>query len=37
VIGPGDIARAHAADEYVELDDLEWAAELFKNLLVYSL
>jgi acetylornithine deacetylase len=24
VIGPGDIGRAHAADEYVELADLEW-------------
>lgn len=37
VIGPGDIARAHAADEYVELDDLTWAAELFERLLGYSL
>ncbi len=36
VIGPGDIARAHAADEYVELDDLEWAVELFKSVLDYS-
>ena len=33
VIGPGDIARAHAADEYVEIDDLEWAIELFSRLL----
>lgn len=33
VIGPGDIARAHAADEYVELDDLEWAVELFRAML----
>ena len=33
VIGPGDIARAHAADEYVELEDLEWAVELFTSLL----
>jgi acetylornithine deacetylase/succinyl-diaminopimelate desuccinylase-like protein len=33
VIGPGDIARAHAADEYVELDDLEWAVELFHAML----
>nr|MBA2540701.1 peptidase dimerization domain-containing protein [Deltaproteobacteria bacterium] len=24
VIGPGDIAQAHAADEFVELADLEW-------------
>ena len=37
VIGPGDIARAHAADEYVELDDLEWAVELYASLLNYSL
>jgi len=29
VIGPGDIAQAHAADEFVTLDDLEWAVELF--------
>jgi acetylornithine deacetylase len=28
VIGPGDIAQAHAADEWVGLDDLEWAVEL---------
>ncbi len=33
VIGPGDIAQAHAADEYVTLDDLEWAVELFAALL----
>ena len=33
VIGPGDIAQAHAADEYVPLDDLEWAVELFRALL----
>jgi acetylornithine deacetylase len=37
VIGPGDIARAHAADEYVTLDDLEWAVELYRSLLGYSL
>jgi acetylornithine deacetylase len=30
VVGPGDIARAHAPDEYVELDDLEWAIELLR-------
>ena len=33
VIGPGDIGRAHAADEYVELDDLAWAVELFRSVL----
>jgi acetylornithine deacetylase len=29
VIGPGDIAQAHAPDESVALDDLDWAAEVF--------
>ncbi|HLL21536.1 MAG TPA: hypothetical protein VK427_05365, partial [Kofleriaceae bacterium] len=37
VIGPGDIGRAHAADEYVTLDDLAWAVEMFRALLRYSL
>ncbi|HEU4733253.1 MAG TPA: M20/M25/M40 family metallo-hydrolase, partial [Kofleriaceae bacterium] len=32
VIGPGDIAQAHAADEYVPLEDLEWAVGLFRSL-----
>lgn len=32
VIGPGDIAQAHAADEYVTLDDLDWAVGLFRSL-----
>lgn len=30
VIGPGDIAQAHGADEFVALDDLGWAIELFR-------
>jgi len=30
VIGPGDIAQAHGADEFVTLDDLEWAVALFR-------
>jgi acetylornithine deacetylase len=30
VIGPGDIAQAHAADEWVALEDLEWAVALFR-------
>jgi acetylornithine deacetylase len=30
VVGPGDISRAHAPDEYVELDDLDWAVELLR-------
>ncbi len=33
VIGPGDIAQAHAADEWVSLDDLGWATELFRTVL----
>jgi len=33
VVGPGDIAQAHAADEYVALDDLEWAVGVFRSLL----
>jgi acetylornithine deacetylase len=33
VIGPGDIAQAHAADEFVSLDDLDWAVELFRHML----
>ena len=30
VIGPGDIAQAHAADEWVALEDLDWAVELMR-------
>ena len=33
VVGPGDIGQAHAADEFVTLDDLDWAVELFRALL----
>ena len=33
VIGPGDIAQAHSADEFVPLEDLDWAIELFKRAL----
>jgi len=33
VVGPGDIGQAHAADEFVSLDDLDWAVTLFKSLL----
>jgi acetylornithine deacetylase len=33
VVGPGDIAQAHAADEYVTLADLDWAVELYRGLL----
>ncbi len=31
VIGPGDIGQAHAADEYVTLDDLAWATAMFER------
>jgi len=34
VVGPGDIGQAHAADEFVTLEDLDWAVTLFKSLLV---
>jgi acetylornithine deacetylase len=33
VVGPGDIAQAHAADEFVALEDLDWAVELYRALL----
>lgn len=29
VVGPGDITRAHAPDEWVSVEDLEWAVETF--------
>jgi acetylornithine deacetylase len=32
VIGPGDIAQAHAANEFVPLEDLDWAVGLFRSL-----
>jgi len=31
VVGPGDIAQAHAADEFVTLADLDWAVSLFED------
>jgi len=33
VIGPGDIAQAHAANEFVPLEDLDWAVGLFRALM----
>ncbi len=33
VIGPGDIAQAHSADEWVTLEDLDWAVDLFRSLI----
>lgn len=36
VIGPGDIAQAHAADEYVTLADLDWAVDFFAHVYAQS-
>ena len=36
VIGPGDIAQAHAADEYVTLADLDWAVDFFAHVYARS-
>ncbi len=33
VIGPGDIAQAHTADEYVLLSDLRWAMDLVSGVI----
>lgn len=33
VIGPGDIAQAHTADEFVSLADLQWATDMFSDLI----
>jgi acetylornithine deacetylase len=33
VIGPGDIAQAHSADEWVAIDDIHWAVATFTQLL----
>jgi acetylornithine deacetylase len=33
VIGPGDIAQAHAGDEFVALADLDWAVALYRGVL----
>jgi acetylornithine deacetylase len=33
VIGPGDIAQAHAPDEWVAIDDLAWAVDLFADVM----
>tara|TARA_B100000315_G_scaffold172000_2_gene160507 strand:+ start:4194 stop:5282 length:1089 start_codon:yes stop_codon:yes gene_type:complete len=32
VIGPGNIAQAHGADEWVSRDDLKWAVTLFTHI-----
>jgi acetylornithine deacetylase len=36
VVGPGDIARAHAPDEFVDLDDLDWAIELLRGVMTLA-
>ena len=33
VVGPGSIAQAHAADEWVEIDQLERAVTIYRELL----
>ncbi|MRG90418.1 M20/M25/M40 family metallo-hydrolase [Polyangium spumosum] len=33
VIGPGDITQAHAPDEYVTKSDLQWAVEVFRQVI----
>jgi len=32
VYGPGDIAQAHSADEWVALQDLETAARMYQHI-----
>ena len=32
-IGPGDSARSHTANEYIRLDEIREAVELFRKLL----
>ena len=36
VVGPGDIAQAHTADEFVTLADLDWAVDLFASIYARS-
>jgi acetylornithine deacetylase len=36
VLGPGDIAQAHAVDEWVALDQLELAATLYKRIVAHG-
>ena len=33
VVGPGDIGCAHAPDEWVAIEDLEWAVEMFADVM----
>ena len=36
VFGPGSIAQAHTADEWIDLHEVEQATEIFKNLVGYG-
>ncbi|MBT8064718.1 MAG: M20/M25/M40 family metallo-hydrolase, partial [Gammaproteobacteria bacterium] len=36
VLGPGHIAQAHAADEWVELDQLQTALELYTKVVTHD-
>lgn len=36
VLGPGDIAQAHAADEWVALSDLERAGEIYRGIVTHG-
>jgi acetylornithine deacetylase len=37
VFGPGSIAQAHTADEFIEIDDLQFAAEVFYRIAIGGL
>jgi acetylornithine deacetylase/succinyl-diaminopimelate desuccinylase-like protein len=34
IIGPGQLAKAHAIDESIDFDQVAWAAQLFTRLLL---
>ncbi len=36
VLGPGNIAQAHAVDEYVEVEQLNLAAEIYRKILLHD-
>jgi acetylornithine deacetylase len=37
VFGPGDIAQAHTADEWIDLHDVETASTIFRELIEKTL
>jgi acetylornithine deacetylase len=37
VFGPGSIAQAHTCDEFIEIDQLEFAADIFHRIASGSL